>query len=123
MISSIEISALINEKVPKNKRNDLCQFIGLKNYKTITALDYVSTERHLKILEFIELSSLNEFSRIIDVDVVDTEQEQKYYKALTNLINSIGFERLHHDSNTNVKMRNNIIDEHKRLGNKLNKNQ
>ena len=52
-----------------------------------------------------------------NTDIIDTWQQQHFFKELTNLINSIDFKLL------NNKERSGIVEEQKRLHNELNINQ
>lgn len=133
MIRTIDIIHIFDE-IPIHKKNELCNFLNVKDFRNITRYKSMPIERYKKILSFIEKSKKDSVTFVSKVPVSDLEQERDYYVALTNFIKSSEFENLLKGKNArykikscivndSVKNRNRILDEHKRLGNKLNKNQ
>ena len=103
------------DKVPKDEIDNLYKFMKLQRTYAIFQRESITENRFKQLNDF--LVSLDKSKYIaFNTDIIDTWQQQHFFKELTNLINSIDFKLL------NNKERSGIVEEQKRLHNELNIN-
>lgn len=110
-----EVFLPIYQAIPREKKQLLKEFLGLRNLHNAFNKHVITFERYEQLQKFVNILYYNAFSKVVETEVTDYYQQRKYLLALGDLINSSEYLKL------SQKDRSRIIYEYDKIASHLRK--